>query len=306
MRITAQLLDGETGKTHWAERYDRTLDDIFAVQDDVTGHIVAALELKFAGPAQVRKVDPRAYDLTLRARNLMSHMEQKTNEEARQMLQEALSLEPDLAQAEAEMARTYMRDVNQVWANDIELALANARAHAECAVAIDPDLPLAHETLGYVVLWTDSAAQAIPHIERAVEMDPNYADGYASLSEIYCWTGEFDKTIELADRAMTLNPHYPVWYLGLLGFAYFGKREYETTIEISKRCLARNPEFAGSYLGLIASLGHLGREEEARAAVAEARKHFELRSPEEIFVAAPFADPGLRAHFVEGLRRAGL
>jgi adenylate cyclase len=306
VRITAQLIEGANGNARWAERYDRTLDDIFAVQDDVTGHIVSALKLQLDQRKAVTKIDPRAYDNVLRARELIGRFDERANRDARELLTEATTLEPAYAAAAAALALTYIREVNQLWIRDTGSALENARHWAQQAVDLDDQLPMALETLGYIMAWTEGLEPALEFISKAIALDPNFADGYASLAEIQCWMGNRDESIRLVEKAMVLNPHYPVWYTSLLAFANYGNQEYEVTAELAARCVARVPEFFGSQLALIAALGQLGRIDDAHKAIANAKKHGSLRSSEEVFLSAPFSDPSEDAHFRTGLRLAGL
>lgn len=306
VRITAQLIEGATGNARWAERYDRTLDDIFAVQDDVTGHIVSALKLQLGQRKVVTKIDPRAYDNVLRARELIGRFDESANRDARALLIEATTLEPAYAAAAAALAVTYIREVNQLWILDTGSALENARRWAQKAVDLDDQLPMALETLGYIMAWTEGLEPALEFISKAVALDPNFADGYASLAEIQVWMGNRAEAIRLVEKAMALNPHYPVWYTGLLAFANYGLQEHEMTVEFAARCVARVPEFFGSQLALIAALGQLGRIDEAHQAITSAKEHGSLRSSEEVFLSAPFSDPEQDAHFRAGLHLAGL
>ena len=306
VRITAQLIEGATGNARWAERYDRTLDDIFAVQDDVTGHIVRALKLQLDQRKAVTKIDPRAYDNVLRARELIGRFDESANRDARELLTEATTREPAYAAAAAALALTYIREVNQLWILDTGSALENARRWAQKAVDLDDQLPIALETFGYIMAWTEGLEPALEFISKAVALDPNFADGYASLAEIHVWLGNRDEAIRLVEKAMVLNPHYPVWYTGLLAFANYGNQKYEVTAELAARCVARVPEFFGSQLALIAALGQLGRVDEAHQVIANAKKHGSLRSSEEVFLSAPFSDLREDAHFRAGLRLAGL
>ncbi len=178
VRITAQLIDATTGGHLWSERYDRPLQDIFALQDEVVQKIVTTLKLQLTLQEQgilVRKTTDNleAYDYYLRGREHFNRFTQEANAQARQMFEKALELDPQYAEAYAFLGWTYFREWGLQWSQDPQ-TLEQAFALAQKAVALDDSLPQAHVVLGAVYLWKKQHDQAIAEAERAIALDPNY------------------------------------------------------------------------------------------------------------------------------------
>src|SRR5262249_35472078 len=221
VRITAQLIDATTGGHLWSERYDRPLQDIFALQDDVVQKIVTTLKLQLTVQEQgilVRKATDNleAYDYFLRGREHFNRLTQETNAQARQMFEKALALDPQYAEAYAFLGLTYEREWGFQWSQDPQ-TLERELVLAQQAVALDDSLPMAHNTLGRVSMWKKQHDQAITEAERAIALDPNDADGYWLLGAILDFAGRPEEAIGLIEKAMRLNPHYPPVYLFSLG-----------------------------------------------------------------------------------------
>ena len=200
----------------WAERYDRDLVDIFAVQDEVTREIVAALRMTLSPHQQARlarrdTANIDAYDYLLRGRDYLSRFTREANGRAGGMFEQARALDPDYAPAYAGLSLTYMRECNQGWSAEPEAARDRSLELAEQAVALDGSLAAAHETLSYAYLWKKRYDDAVAEAERAIGLDASAADSYATLGEIRTWIGEPEKTLPLIDKAMSLNPLYPSW-----------------------------------------------------------------------------------------------
>ena len=223
VRITAQLVDATTGYHRWAERYDRELQDIFAVQEEISRKIVAALAVQLTAGEQARlgrqyTDNLEAYDYLLRGSESLGRYTQETNGQARQMFEKAIALDPTFALAYALLGLTYFGEWSLQWSQDPQ-TLERAFALAQQAVALDDSLPVAHRALGVVYQWRKQPAQAIAALERAIVLDPNDADGYASLAHVLNFTGKPEEALRLAQKAMRLNPHYPDSYLSNLGTA---------------------------------------------------------------------------------------
>src|SRR5262245_41189024 len=224
VRITAQLVDTTTGYHIWAERYDREVNDIFALQDEVTQHIVRAMAVKLTDAEKTRPNRtptgvPEAYDLVLRGHEERKRATREGNDEARRLFVKALDLDPDYASAYAGLSWTHLQSWQFVWSTDRE-SLERARELAERAMALDSTLVDAHHLLGQVYLWRKEHDHAIAQAERAVALAPNGADGYETLAEILGWSGRPEDSIRLMRQAMRLNPRYPFFYLWTLGHAF--------------------------------------------------------------------------------------
>jgi len=310
VRITAQLIDATTGGHLWAERYDRPLQDIFALQDDVVRKIVTTLKLQLTMQEQgivVRKTTDNlaAYDYFLRGLESFNRQTQEANAQARQMFEQALGLDPQYAEAYAFLSRTYDREWGLQWSQDPQ-TLERALVLAQQAVALDDSLPLAHQALSQVFLWKKQHDQAIAEAERAIALDPNDADSYWWLGAILGFAGRPEEAIGLIEKAMRLNPHYPPIYLFSLGHSYYLMGRYEEAIATLKRVLNRNPDFLPAHLDLAIIYSELGREEEARAEVAEILRISPNFSLEVLRQRLPYKDPAVLERILGGLRKAGL
>ena len=308
VRITAQLVDATTGGHLWAERYDRDLKDIFALQDEITKNIVAGLEVKLTEEERVarRYTDNlEAYDLFLRGREYFVRGTEEAYAQARQMYEKAVELDPNFAGAYAELA--YMH-----WwlrASDpggVPAALERALELAQKAVELDDSLPLAHARLGWIYLRLKQHDQAIAEAERAVALDPNSAEGLANLGFILNWAVRPEEGIDYIKKAMRLDPHYPVNYVFRLGQAYYLMKQNEQAIAIMKRAVTRNPDQDYTHRHLAVLYVEAGRDEEARAAVAESLRIKPKDTLEVVKQRCLYRqDPAVWERFLGGLRKAG-
>jgi adenylate cyclase len=310
MRITAQLIDATTGGHLWAERYDRELTDIFALQDEVTQQIVSALKVQLTqgeqerlGHAQTNNVE--AYEYFLRGLEYHTHRAQETNVKARQMFEQAIALDPNFAAAYAWLARAHAVAFFSQWTKE-PAALDQALELAQQAIALDASLPTAHETLGYVYLGKRQFAEALAESEQAVQLAPNDADAIATLGEMMLCVGRPEEAIPLIEQAMRLNPHYPASYLSSLGLSYRVTGRLEEAIPILKRVLTRNPDHIVAHSTLTNIYIELGREDEARAEAAEILRINPNFTTEGARQAWPVQDQKEVERALAALRKAGL
>jgi adenylate cyclase len=177
---------------------------------------------------------------------------------------------------------------------------------AKKAISLNDSLSSAYTLLSHVSLWRKQHAQAIAEQERAIALNPNDADGYADLAEILVWAGRPEEALGLVEKAMRLNPHYPVNYLFTLGFAYSTLERYEEAMATLKRALTRSPDDLGIHLVLAVIYSEIGREEEARAHVAEALRINPQLSMKVLEQIIPFKDTAIFERVGDNLRKAGL
>ncbi len=315
VRITAQLVDATQDQHVWSERYDRLLQDIFALQDEIREKIVFALKVKLTPEEQQRfrqapTANLEAYDYYLRGLALWNQAlvvgKKEANAQARQMYEKAIALDPQYAGAYASLAWTYWIESLQQWTPDFAQSVERAVEMAQRAVALDNSLPFAHTTLGQIYDWQKKFDQALIEAEQAVTLAANYADGYATLSDIQVHTGQSEKSLSNIQTAMRLNPHYPDIYLFSLGFAYRGMGQYEEALAPFKTFLSRNPDFAPGHVNLAICYAELGRLEEARAEVATAQKLIPSLSLETARQTWPYKNPADLERILAALRKAGL
>jgi adenylate cyclase len=308
-RFTVQLIDTTTSQQVWAERYDRPLTDIFAVQDEIVQQIVTTLKLQLTLAEQgilTRKGtnNLEAYDSYLRGLEAYLRLTQEANAQARQLCERAIALDPQYAQAYTLLGRTYHREWMWRWSQDPQ-TLEQALALAQKAIALDGSLPMAHRLLAYVYLRKKQHEEAIAEAERALALDPNDADGYETLGEILSFAGRPAEALGLVEQVLRLNPRQPVSLLWLLGRVYSLMGRYEEAIATLKQVITRNPNHLSAHNDLAIIYIDLGREEEARAEVAETLRvnpNYSLK----VIQDAPVKDPAALERFFANLRRAGL
>ena len=310
VRITAQLVDATTEGHLWAERYDRNLTDIFALQDEVTQKIVAALAVNLTADEQKRLVNKytdnlQAYDLYLQGVEYQNRFTKEANAQARQMFERAVDLDTEFALAYESLGFTHFHDWTFGWSKDPQ-SLERAIELAQKTLALDDSLPFAHHLLGKVYLWKKQYEKAITALEKAIALSPNYADHLVGLGYVLNFAGRPKVSIELVKKAMRLNPMYPAFYLWELGHAYFLTGRYEEAIETLNKVLDRNLDFMPAHLLLAASYSERGREEETRAEVAE----IERLSPQVSLVGLrqrlPYKDQEVLERLFDSMRKAGL
>ena len=267
VRINAQLIEGRSGGHLWAERYDRGLEDIFAVQDDVTEKIVRALEVKLVGATEPRQKTgiSEAYDCVLRGREQYRLFSKSSNSAARNLYERAIALDPDYAEPYAGLAETHVQD----WFMGHDPALDRAFELAQQASARDPSLPLVQEALSTAHLFKKQHAEAIATARRWIELEPSNADAYATLAGALHFAGENEDVIALIEKAMRLNPFYPFFYPHYIGLANLAMRRYEEAVAAFKRSVALGSEALWPHVFLAACHGILGEKAMARTQLAE-------------------------------------
>ncbi|RWL19887.1 MAG: tetratricopeptide repeat protein [Mesorhizobium sp.] len=311
VRITAQLVDATTGGHLWAERFDRDLTDIFAVQDDVTQQIVGALALNLTEGDQQRLATEHtdnleAYDYFLRGREQLWRFTREQNSQGRDLLQRAIELDPKFAPAYAFLAFANMLDYGNQWSPSSSTSMQQAEVFATRAVALDNRYPYAHWALGIIELYSRRHDVAIGEAKRLIALAPNLPEGHENLGIALHYSGRSGEALGCVDRAMALNPYYPDVYLHFQAQAMFQLRRYEEAIGILKRRLVRNPDTDVSRVLLAASYGHLGRFEEARHEWQEVFRVNPDYSLEHRRKVLPYKNPDDFELVVDGLRNAGL
>jgi adenylate cyclase len=310
MRITAQMVDATTGYHLWAERYDRQVQDIFALQDEVTQKIVAALEVKLARDEHKRlkqkeTANLEAYDHYLRGMEYSNSFTMESNARAREMFERSIALDREFAPAYTGLGWTHFHEWARGWSPDTR-SLTKAFELAQKAISLNDSLPHAHYLLGFVYLWKKQHEKALKELEKVVTLDPNYADGHAGLAEILTWVGRQEEAVRSVKKAMRLNPHYPVWYLAVMGWAYQLMRYYDEAREVLKRALIRDPDFLSTHIILAINYIETGQKKKAQAEVEEILRIDPNFSMEMMRARIPYKDRAVLDESVEMLRKAGL
>ncbi len=310
IRVTAQLIDAGTEHHIRAERYDRRLEDVFAVQDELTETIVATLEGQVEVAARVRAErkypeNLKAYDFMLRGRAIIAHTA-KDNLRAREMYQRAAELAPDSARAWTGLALTHMLDFTSRWSDSPKKSLEEAFTLATKAVALDESDSDTHRVLGSILVYRNELEQARAHLERALQLNPNHATPHCTLGGIYIYLGQPREALETIEAAIRLNPHHPSWYLWHLAFALLMSEKYESAIATLRNALARYQDFVTPRRHLAVCFMRLDQPEKARAEVREILKLDPGYSLKRLAERLPFQEPAQRDAYLDDLRRAGV
>jgi adenylate cyclase len=254
IRIVTQLIDTTTGGHLWSQRYDRPLQDLFALQDEIVQKIVTTLKLQLTLQEQgyvVRKHTDNleAYDAFLRGQEYYWRFTQEANAQARQLFEKATALDPQYAEAYALVG--WIEWGNR-WSADPQ-TMERALALAQQTLALNDSLPTAHSLLSIVYAQKQQYDQAIAEVERAVALDPNDAESYAVQLEVLNFAGRPEEALQSGEQAMRLNPRCPPWYLFWVGSAYRMTGRYAEAIAALKEVISRNPNFIHAHLELASS-----------------------------------------------------
>jgi len=310
VRINVQLIDAESGGHVWADRYDRDVEDIFLVQDEVTRKIVQMLEVTLTGSERARsqgrgKVNAAAYDYLIRARSCLLNFNAAALIEARAMLERALAIDPALAQAYAYLAIACCTEYVNAWngrtAGDLEQALAFARKACE----VNPHEPMSHQSMAASLMWLRRLNEAEGEARRAIELDPNSSVSHGALGNVLHFTGRHQQALESFERALRLDPQFNVW-IHAMGRAEFVLGRYNEAEATFKRRLIHMPTSDVTRAYLASLYGHTGRNDEAHRVWAELTAINPQYTIEHTLRVLPYTDPAPLEQFVEGLRKSGL
>lgn len=312
VRINAQLIDARTGGHVWADRFDRELGDIFALQDDVTKKIVTALALELTTDEQARlkisedETSPEVYDLYLRGVEALRRYTPESIVEARTYFLKALSLDPDYARGYAAVAFTYTASGIFFRSENVDEAVAEALRYGRRSLELDDTLPQGHFSMAVALLRYGRHDEALAAARNAIKYDPNYADGYAAHANVLFYSGDGEGTEQAIRKAMRLNPRYSAPYIELLGRAYFMMGRYDEATGPLRDCISRDPAALTCHAYLAAVYGLNGQIEEARWEAEEIMGLEPDYSLKTDVVAMQFLNPEDRERYQSGLRRAGI
>ncbi len=305
VRITTQLSDAVTGVHLWADNYDREMEDIFAVQDELTRTIAATLGVRMQDVALQRALrkgpaELDAYDCVLRARRYTTLLSAEMHAEARDLLEKAVELDPGNADAHALLANVYLGE-HRFDSNPRPDPVARALAMAEAAVALDPQNAYAHCWLAIVHFFRGENDKFEAEARRALDLNPNDPEILADIGHYLAFMGEFERGVELSLRARALNPLHPGWYYFSSVRYDYDRGAYEDVLAGVERISL--PHFYWTHLLRAAALGQLGRPEagEALRRVLDLKPGFDPRAELTKWNAAPQD----LEHLVDGLQKAG-
>ena len=311
VRITAQLVNAKTGNHVWAERYDRELKDVFAIQDEITKKIITALQVKLTEGEQARLLakgtdNLEAYLKLLQGREHVYRQNKEDNALANQLLQEAVALDPEYPKPYAFLATTHLLDMWLGSSKSPRESLTKAIELTRKAIALDDSFANAHGLLGNLYIYTRQYDKGIAECERRVALDPNSAGALGWLGQNLYWADRPEEVIPVLEKAIRLNPIPQSWYLYTLAMAFRDTGRYEEAISACKKVFHREPKNVIARLVLAATYSLSGREEEARAEAAEILRIDPKFSLEGLAKTRPHKNQANTKSYIDALRKAGL
>jgi len=312
VRVTAQLIDAATGRHLWAERYDRDLKDIFALQDEITLKIMKALQVKLTEGEQACEWlqhgtdNYEAYEKSMKGMQHFRRFTPEDNIRARELFEEAIALDPKSPGAHVMLGWTHMTEVMNGSSKDPEASLKRALELSRESIVLDDAQADAYSLLGNIYLLMRWYDEAIAEAERAVALRPNGADHHVWLAMVLTSAGRPEEALGLIKKALRLNPLPPNWYFLALGDAQRMLGQYEEAIDAYKKALDRSPDFLLVRIGLAASYSASGRGEEARAAAGEVLRIEPAFSVEAFGKGVTLKDQADLERYLQVLRSAGL
>jgi len=274
IRITAQLIDALTGNHLWAEQYDRNLDDIFAVQDEITKKIITAMQVKLTEGEQARAVAKGtnsldAYLKCLQAYEYFNRINPEANAIAKQLAEESISLDPEYAWAYYVLARTNIAAVWLGTSKSPKQSIAKAKGLLKKALALDDTFAEAHGVLGFLYSMAKQYDKGVAEAEKAVALNPNSAESHVRLGKTLSFASRWEESIPEYKKAIRLDPIPPQLYLWSLGLSYAYTGQYEEAVEWCEKAVVQEPNdlLARIMMTVVYSLS--GRGEEAQVEAAE-------------------------------------
>jgi TolB-like protein/Tfp pilus assembly protein PilF len=311
VRITAQLIDATTGHHLWAERYDRELKDIFALQDEITMKIITAMQVKLTEGegARVHAKGTDNLDAYLKFLQGLTHAVRLNPDDdvlAQRYLEEAIALDPEFASPYGGMGHIHLIEVKRGLSKSPQESIGQAFKLAQMVLALDEYHHHGHILLGTIHLIKRQHEKAIASFERAVALSPNSFGGPYCLGEALSFAGRHQEAIPHFKKAIRLNPLDPSMGLYGLGMAYIRMERYEEAITVFKKTLHYQPDMLPTHVRLAACYAALGREEEAHAEAAEVLRlnpKFSVKWQAKII---EIVDKAVKERYIDALRKAGL
>ena len=275
IRISSQLIEAETGKHIWAEKYDRELRDVFAVLDEITEQVVAAVEPHLyaeegfrAGGKQPDSID--AWGLVVRALSLTSRIDRPQNEEARSLLRRAIGMDRGYARAHALLSWALWWAAYCYWLPDRVTGYRESAAEADYAVSLDANDPWARMTCGLSLSQAAQHERALAELRAALALNPSFALGRMVFGWALCRAGEFDEAVKQTARALRMSPvdSFSGFYTSIHGLALLSAHRFEEALPHLRASVAALANFPGHYNTLISCCGHLGLTQEAQDFIA--------------------------------------
>ena len=311
VRIAVQLADTQTGSHIWSERYDRELDDLFAIQDDITREIVVAMAVNLTHGDEIRAWSDavpsiEGWDLMMRAISETYRFTDDGHTRAERLFREAIALDPDYPMFQVGLGWCLQTAVRYGFKKDPQAAIAEAQSICDRLLATDATIADAHALKAYVESGRRDFDAAIASAARAVELQPGISLFQASLAMVHCYAGNYEDSLNCMRKAMRLSPYAPDWYFGFLGDAYRGLGELEQARMVYEHYAARMPASLASQTRLAGIHAALGEPDKAKAAVRSVLSIDPTFSVRAHTAMIPFRTDEQRDSFAADLRKAGL
>ena len=311
VRVTAQLVEAKTGNHLWAERYDRDLKDIFALQDEITMKIITAMQVKLTEGEQARVFGKgtdnlKAYLKRLQAREYVRQINKEDNALARKLAEEAISLDPEFSEAYTTLGATHWLDIILGSSKSPRESLKQAFELTKKAIALDDSNASAHASLSWLFLYKRQHDKAFVEAERAVELAPGSADAYFSVSRVLRYAGRAEEAITWNRKAIRQDPMPDGPYLMGLAHAYWMAGRYKEALPACKKAVLRSPNNTFSHMVMVATYISLGRDEQARVEAQEVLRIDPKFSLANWAKRLPFKNQADTERLIEALRKAGL
>jgi len=295
VRITAQLIDATTDYHIWSESYDRDLNDIFVLQDEITMKLISAMHVKLTFGEQARLWEGgtnniHAYDKWARAMEYIFRRTEQSIAQARKFAEEAIDLDPMYAFAYVALAYTHLIDLIWDFSKSPLLSFEQIEKLSEKALELNDSLDFAHSLLGMIFLFKRQYDEAIKEGERAVSLNPNGADVLAQLGLILNYSGKPEQAIPILEKAIRLNPIPPSLFFTHLSIAYRLTGQYKQAIRMCNRAISIEPDDVTPFVSLVASYILSGHDKEAHEAASEIIKINPNFSPVEFANRLPYKD----------------
>ena len=312
VRVTAQLIEADTGHHLAAETYDRELADLFELQDEIATTIAGAIEpemLKYERNriASQPRHDQDAYELFQRGQWHHYRHTKADNIEAQDSFRRALAIAPEYQQAMAALGLALCNAAYLNWSDDPERCYREAFELAQRAITLEPRDPAAHFVMGLVCLYTSRRDRSMAEMQEAIRLNPSFAAAHCILGHMHVHAGHPEEAIPLAEKGIRLSPSDPRLFMWLpaLAAAHYQLRRYERAVEFARRALGLNRDWPPAVVLSVASLAQLGRAEEAQAALADLKRLFPSPAFVEGLTNRLYTDRASADHLLEGLRKAG-
>jgi len=311
VRITTQLIDATTDFHVWSENYDRSLEDIFELQDEITLKLIEIMDIKLVWGEQARMWEGmtksiQAYDRLIIGIEHFFRINEKDNKQARYFFKAAINFDQKSSIPYAMLGFTHIIDLWYGWTNAPLQSFEKAEKNVENALALNDLLDIAHILMGWIYLLKKQHAEAIKEGKRAIELNPNGAEAHAQLAFILIWSDEIESAIKLLERAFRLNPIPPSHYYDFLAMAYRADGQYEKAITICKKGLSENADQVATYLTLASTYSLSNRTEEAHKAAEKVLRINPEFSLDYFANTLPYKNEKSLEKQINALRKAGL